>query len=255
MCRRFWRQWDRDPPPEHFRVKLHPERLRQPLHWKKPRRVFVCSMSDLFHETIDRLDPTFLPNVFATMALCRRHTFQVLTKRAYCLPVILTEDFADSVQQSVDIEADRQGLDHAPTVQWPLPNVSLGVTAENQKYANQRIRYLLKSPATRHFVSLEPLLGPVDLMGGSFRPRPHPITGFTTDIPWLMGSWGLNWVIIGCESGPNRRPMELEWAIDLVRQCRDADVPCFVKQIPVNGKVSKDPNEWPEELRVREYPR
>ena len=73
------------------------------------------------------------------------------------------------------------------------------------------------------------------------------------DIPWL-DCWGLDWVIIGCESGPNRRPMKLEWALDLMRQCRAATVPVFVKQLNINGRVSKDPNEWPKELRVREYP-
>ena len=243
MCRRFWRQWDRDPPPDHFQLKLHYDRLEQPLHWKKPRRVFVCSMSDLFHEDLEVLDATFLRDVFAIMALCPDHTFQLLTKRAHCLPLWLTEDFADGVEWSADVEAGRLGWCW-PEMEWPLPNVWLMVTAENQKCYDDRVPEVLKAPAVVRGVSLEPLLGPIDATPFLYR---YPAMRET--VP------AIDWVIIGCESGPNRRPMDLEWAIDLVRQCQAAGVACFVKQIQVNGKVSKDPSEWPEELRVREYPR
>ena len=265
MCRRFWRQWDRESPPDHFRVKLHLERLDQPLHWKKPRRVFVCSMGDLFHEDIEVLDATFLRDVFATMALCPDHTFQVLTKRAHCLPLVLTEDFADGVEWSANVEAGRLGWCW-PEMEWPLPNLWLGVTAEDQKLWDERTYYLCKTNATVRFVSLEPLLEAIDM---KFGPDPTCIWCDGTG-EWYADGDGENLpvtcqcmtrnrlidqVIIGCESGPHRRPMELEWAIDLVRQCQAAGVAVFVKQVPVNGKVSKDPSEWTEELRVREYPR
>jgi len=151
-------------------------------------------------------------------------------------------------------------------MEWPLPNLWLGVTAEDQKRWDERTYYLCKTNATIRFVSLEPLLEAIDM---KFGPNSTCIwcdgtgewyaDGDCENLPvtcqCMTRNRLIDWVIIGCESGPHRRPMELEWAIDLVRQCRAAGVACFVKQVPVNGKVSKDPNEWPEELRVREYPR
>ena len=215
MCRRFWRKWDREPPPDHFKVKLHPERLCQPDRWKKPRRVFVCSMSDLFHEDVP---DKFIGRVWAHFNFLPQHQFQVLTKRPGRMQKMVND---------------------MPCGQ--LPNLWLGVTAENQATANERIPILLDTPAAVRFVSVEPMLGPVLLR------RWMPPSANWPDC-------GLHWVIIGCESGPGRRPMQRDWARDLVRQCKAAGVPVFVKQIQANGKVSHDPAEWPEELRVREYP-
>lgn len=218
MCRRFWKQWDREPPPDHFKVQLHPDRLDQPLHWKKPRRVFVCSMGDLFHEDADE---HFLLHVFETMDYTPHHIYQVLTKRPARMQGFVSGygDFADL-----------------------YPHVCLGISIENQACADERIPILLDTPAAVRFVSVEPMLGSMDMRGLGLR-------FFATHDAYL------NWVIIGCESGPGRRPMKLEWAVDLVGQCKAAGVPCFVKQIEVKGKVSHDPAEWPEELRVREYPK
>ncbi|NIV39890.1 MAG: DUF5131 family protein, partial [Anaerolineae bacterium] len=202
---------------------------------------------------------TFLRDVFAVMALCPEHTFQVLTKRAHVLPLWLTEDFADGVEWSANVHAHFRGARyHQPEFRWPLPNVWLGVTAEDQKRADSRIPDLLRTKAAVRFVSLEPLLQPVYLHQVALA-HGFVINSLEQNTVGRCGrieKWKpLDWIIIGAESGPNRRPMELEWAIDLVRQCQAAGVACFVKQIPVNGKVSKDLNEWPEELRVREYPR
>ena len=223
LCRRFWRQWDREPPPDHFKVKVYPERLSIPFHWKKPRRIFACSMGDLFHSDVCGFD---LSIIFNTMRRTPQHTYQVLTKRADLMKLWIEgyENFAAN-----------------------FPHVWLGVTAENQECADSRIPELLKTPAAVRFVSVEPMLERIDLwqyLGGDRNPIGPAYKG-----------QGLDQVIIGCESGPKRRPMEWAWAIELVRQCRAAGVPVFVKQIPVNGKVSKDPSEWPMELRVREYPR
>jgi len=184
----------------------------KPLHWRKPRRVFVCSMSDLFHPDVNWTDQV---TVWATMERCPQHTFQVLTKRPEAMRhfVARTSGYASNY-----------GV---------LPNVWLGVTVERHDYGY--CTYVLAStPATVRFVSFEPLLGPID------------------NYPGVLD--GMGWAIIGCESGPHRRPMKLEWAIDLVQQCWEAKIPVFVKQIEINGRVSHDPAEWPVDLRVREYP-
>lgn len=223
MCRRFWKQWDREPPPNHFKVKLHSDRLEQPLHWRKPRRVFVCSMGDLFHEDVPSV---FVGQVWMTMAGAPQHTFQVLTKRPERMIKFV------------------HGLHKWAHAEQALPNVWLGVTAENQQCADERIPRLLQTPAAVRFVSVEPMLGPIKLWRGLEQPQGD----------YLMLIDACDWVIIGCESGPKRRPMKLEWALDLVRQCQEAEVAVFVKQVDIDGKVSKDPSEWPGELRVREYP-
>jgi len=185
-------------------------------------------MGDLFHNYVTN---AYISRVFDVMRRTPQHTYQVLTKRP------------DNMQEWQTWSGFR------------LPNVWLGVSAEDQKYADERIPTLLQIPAATRFVSVEPMLGPVDL----FEYLYCPACGHANRpgrFPCLCGNL-LEWVIIGCESGPGRRPMRLEWAIDLVRQCKDflTEVPVFVKQIEVNGRVSHDPAEWPEELRVREFPR
>lgn len=199
------------PADEPFRVTLHPDRLEQPLKWKKPRRVFVCSMGDLFHHMIPI---TFVKSVWNVMAACQQHTFLVLTKRAKLM------------QQSVNTLIN---------MGWPvLPNVGLGVTIEKPEYS-WRADYLRRTQAAIRFISFEPLLG-------SF-----------TDYPGVFD--GMDWIIVGCESGMRRRPMSLCWAVNLVRLCRVvSDASIFVKQLPINGNVSHEPSEWPEDLRIREYP-
>ena len=142
-------------------VQCHPDRLEQPLHWRKPQRIFVNSMSDLFHEDVP---DEFIFQVFGVMFLAKQHTFQILTKRAErmldcCLraakdPTSYIWAWASELQQgSVDVPQ---------TITFPLSNVHLGVSVENQKYADERIPKLLQTPAAKRFVSYEPALGPIN---------------------------------------------------------------------------------------------
>jgi protein gp37 len=173
-------------------VVLHPERLGLPLRWRQPRRVFVNSMSDLFHE---RVPEAFIEEVFRVMAAAGWHTFQVLTKRpARMHAVVASDTFASAV-----------GGAHG----WPLPNVWLGTSVEDQRRADERVPLLARTPAAVRFLSCEPLLGPLDLA------------------PWLDR---LGWVIVGGESGPRHRPMDPDWARALRDQCAAAGVPFFFKQ-------------------------
>lgn len=197
------------------RVLLHPDRLDQPLHWRKPRRVFVCSMGDLFHEGVPRL---FQLNVFGKMRNAQQHTFMVLTKRPLQMKRFIQRMAADCRMH----EGYRLIFP-----EWPLPNVWLGVTAENQDTADERIPLLLQTPAAVRFVSVEPMLGPVDFTSMN--------DGYNTAIEQL------DWVICGGESGHGARPMETEWALQLRDQCYLADVPFFLKQMKVNGKMEKMP--------------
>ncbi len=198
------------------KVVCHRDTLEIPSRWKKPRRVFVNSMSDLFHEDVP---VGFLLKVWDVMDMNNRHVFQVLTKRP--------ENARDFIEFAKP--ADEAG--------WPLPNVWLGTSVENQAMADQRIPHLLETPAAVRFLSVEPLIAPVNLA--------EPLGPL---YPWL------DWVIIGCESGHNRRPCELEWVESIVDQCDAAGVPVFVKQLDLNGRVSKDPAEWPKWARLRNYP-
>jgi protein gp37 len=273
-------------------VQLMPDRLRDPLSWRKPCRVFVNSVSDLFHEDVNF---EFIDRVFTTMALAKQHTFQVLTKR----PERMREYFAGYRKSPVmpslgvtfkDLPPDdicREG----GTLIAPLPNVWLGVSVENQAAADERIPHLLATPAAVRFLSCEPLLGPVDLeeiriplAGESFMTRSalHGTDGLNKGKETPGRDKRIDWCIVGGESGPGSRPMHVEWARSLVRQCEAASVACFVKQLgscasdPVNGlagaalavpeeaaplvslrlkdKKGGDPSEWPSDLQVREFP-
>ncbi len=235
-----------------FGVAVHPDALDVPLRWTKPRKVFVNSMSDLFH---DKVPDEFIAEVFAVMALASQHIFQLLTKRhARMRSLLRSEDFAQAVNDAMVHWAvaelrDSPMLDRAPNAfDGPLPNLWLGVSTENQHWANIRIPALLDTPAAVRWVSAEPLLGPVDLRdcngvdsverdwsGGMG--APHPL---------------LNWIVCGGESGPNARPMHPDWARSLRDQCQAADVPFFLKQwgewgpapwsvrIPNAGDLTKD---------------
>ena len=159
-----WRPWTA--PNAAYNVRLYPERLEAPLRWRKPRRVFVNSMSDLFHEEVP---DEYIDRVFAVMALCPEHVFQVLTKRPERMRDYLSESprVPTSTEYRVDEAMDgicgERGW-HSPGLQaWPLPNVWLGVSVEDQRRADERIPLLLETPAAVHFLSCEPLLGPIDL--------------------------------------------------------------------------------------------
>lgn len=195
--------------PNGFQVTLRPERLDQPLRWKRPRRIFVNSMADLFH---DDVPDEYIAQVFAVMAAAPHHTFQVLTKRHARMRSLLNSDgFLDAVTEADGREGycATAGL---TTYTWPLPNVWLGVSTENQKWANIRIPALLDIPAAVRFISAEPLLGPIDLDA-------IPVRGPDLD-----------WVIVGGESGPGARPMHPDWARSLRDQCTAAGVPFLFKQ-------------------------
>lgn len=168
--------------------------LEKPLKWKKPRMIFVCSMGDLFHESVDFQN---IIEIFHIINKCPQHTFQILTKR----PERMLEFF-----------------EYTPNPYWKnLPNVWLGVTVENQKYID-RIYNLLSIPAKIHFISVEPMLGEVDL-------ECFPETGCPNDF-----IENLDWVICGGESGHNARPMHPDWVRSLKDQCEGANVPFFFKQ-------------------------
>ena len=193
-------------------IMLVPHMLKKPLSWKRPRRIFVNSMSDLFHEKVPF---DYIQQVFDVMRQASWHEFQILTKRAERL------------------------ADLSPKIDWS-PNVWMGVSIEDSRVID-RADALREVPATIRFLSLEPLIGPIPNL----------------DLAEL------DWAIIGGESGNQARIMEPEWAIDLLNQCRSANVPCFVKQMGTqwakrHGSKSRkgdDFSEFPEALQVREYPR
>ncbi|KLU66723.1 phage protein Gp37/Gp68 [Desulfosporosinus acididurans] len=197
-----------------FRVVLHPEKLDEPSKWKKPRRIFVNSMSDLFHEDVPF---EFIRAVWARMVTLPQHTFMILTKR----PERMLEFFIWMDSQEFRVETFRS-------------NVWLGVSAENQGAANKRIPLLLRAPVLVRFVSCEPLLGPINLE----RIEPMGVDAFihslsgTVSVPFtiLDNRPKLDWVIAGGESGPGARPMHPDWASGLRDQCQAAGIPYFFKQ-------------------------
>jgi protein gp37 len=219
------------------KVNLLDDRLTQPLRWRKPARVFVNSMSDLFHADVP---DEFIAHVFAVMALTPQHTYQVLTKRhARMRSLLSSRDFLALVDDQREQVQPGCG-DFA----WPLPNVWLGVSVENQKWADIRIPALLETPAAVRFLSCEPLLGPVDLFAGDHSGHERDFDGnddyvcldCSTDerhVPWRVidrTGLGIDWVIVGGESGPKARAMHPDWARSLRDQCATADVPLFFKQ-------------------------
>jgi protein gp37 len=275
------------------------------LHWKKPRAVFVNSMSDLFHE---KATFEYIAAVFGVMAASPQHTFVILTKRdprkwfewiakrpagllgmKYSAKLVCAalamEQLGDAWHWSVP-----------NPMEWPLPNVVIGVSCENQSTADERIPWLLQTPAAKRVVSLEPLLGPIDLThldsdaaGGSYC-QVNALTGRQTDMGRPCEDVSkLDGVIVGGESDTNARPCNIEWIRSIGRQCMNAGVPFFPKQlgtkayaerneswcnahpnnmhlvrathdglydVSLNLKDRKgaDMSEWPTDLRMRELP-
>jgi protein gp37 len=209
-----------------FDVQLRPDKLNLPLRWRKPRKVFVNSMSDLFHKDVP---DEYIANVFAVMALARRHTFQVLTKRHGRMRSVLNDS---SFQRHVEVEMHRQkwgsNVD-APSWVWPLPNVWLGVSVENQQWANVRVPALMRTPAAVRFLSCEPLLGPVELHHGLTHCPTHDFSGGFCVGP-CADRVRPDWVIVGGESGRGARPMHPDWSFSLRDQCTAAGVPFLFKQ-------------------------
>ena len=217
------------------KTRLLEKRLDQPLRWRKPCRIFVCSMGDLFHESVPF---EYIGKVFAVMYAAHKHTFQVLTKRPTRMLEFLSEwNFSESMKwllASKEINYRLGGRD--PFNLWqdhPLPNVWLGVSAENQKTADSRVPLLLIAPAALRFVSVEPILGPVDLTRLHFEDitNVNALTGHhgvTLPLEGLGNS--LDQVIVGGESGRCGRAMHPEWARSLQKQCADAGTAFFFKQ-------------------------
>ena len=234
-------------------VVLHEDRLAQPLRWRKPRRVFVNSMSDLFH---DDVPDEFIVRVFDVMQNAPRHTFQVLTKRHARMRSFVTRYL------SGEFVRDPSSGPLASTVDRPPRGIWLGVSVEDQKWADIRVPALLATPAAVRFLSCEPLLGQIDL---------HDCGGVDAiERDWAGGLGGgtgaphplIDWVIVGGESGPRARPMDPAWVRVLRDQCLSAiDVAFFVKQMgsvwaKSNGADPKGGNWnlWPADLRIRELP-
>ena len=276
---------------------LDEKRLTEPRRRRIPTAYFVDSMSDLFHEDVPA---EFIDRVFAVMALCPQHIFMVLTKRPKRMHDYLTRrDRDEAIGWAASTLYEEHGGDYwrvnlllhpgihgGPRV-WPLTNVWLGVSVEDQSAADERIPWLLDTPAAVRFLSCEPLLGPVDL-------ATH--VGIAPNHEDLRG--GLHWVIAGGESGRHARPFDLAWARSLRDQCAVAGVPFFMKQLGARPMLpltedgnrewhaglaaglwrsdgsyrrgedderlgfamrfrnahGADPAEWPEDLRVREWP-
>lgn len=262
------------------KVAIAPDHIvTAPLRWKKPRRIFVNSMGDLFHESVP---DEWIDKVFAVMALAPQHTFQVLTKRSmrtreYVIPalahrigmaafeMVLNDHVSNPKSQLGSGVVLRGDIPHLQA--WPLPNVWLGVSAEDQARADERIPDLLATPAAVRFVSAEPLLGPVDFENidivpwlDSFRktPRPDPDSpnwpAIKYDVlrghvkgPDDINQTKLDWIIVGGESGKYARPMHPDWVRSIRDQCAAAGVPFFFKQMDKKQTI-------PPDLMIREFP-
>lgn len=300
-------------------VQLIPDRLDQPLRWRKPRMVFVNSMSDLFHEDVP---DEYIAAIFAVMSFASDHTFQILTKRPKRMAA-----WYRWINEMAYYEGDLMNYCWRALVQlrpnlrdlprrfvlnrrWPLPNVWAGTSVENPDYL-WRVDELLETPAAVRFVSAEPLLAATDF--APYLPHSHELdcTCYENIGGHQMGCMfygkkrdeidalfekaerGLDWIIVGGESGPRARTCDVDWIRSIVKQCKAAGTACFVKQLGAhvidNGalaiadtflaeqcwpdavcermnagppdahirlKDSKggDPEEWPEDLRVRKYP-
>ena len=238
------------------KVHLVESRLDAPLHWRAPKRIFVNSMSDLFHEELT--DET-INRVFAVMALCPRHTFQVLTKRPERMLRYCGKSGHRYFMDYLGVMCHQVGiLPPDRKISWPLPNVWLGVSVENFATWDARVHILKDTPAAKRFVSYEPALEDLGCVHID----------------------GIDWLIIGGESGPGARPFDIQWARNTIEQCRSVRVACFVKQLgafPVSdftfrdfpsvridnnrpryvrlkNRKGGDMSEWPKDIRVREFP-
>lgn len=221
-----------------------PDRIGEPLKWRQPKRVFVNSMSDLFHEDIT---DDQIAEIFTIMIRCPQHTFQVLTKRP--------RRMVNWMRSAIGFQQ------HAAMLSaWPLPNVHVGVSVENQEAANERIPLLLQCPAAVRWVSVEPLLEPVDLtaIGDDeelFDIRYNALTGTLSSAPMDTGGRPLDWVVVGGESGEGARECDVEWIRSIVRQCQTAGTPVFVKQLGGVRDKRGDIDRFPADIQIRQFPK
>jgi protein gp37 len=242
-------------------MRLIDSALDLPLRWTRPRRIFVNSTSDLFHEAVP---DDWIDRVFAVMALTPQHTFQVLTKRPERAQRYFTHDDGFGRWGHIEHRA-RQMLDRLGRPQprnqtlahyggRNFPHVWLGTSVEDQASADARIPHLLATPASVRFISAEPLLGPVNLLVTDY--RGHDISALRgiacdptdSDGPDEYYRTGkLDWVIVGGESGPGARPMQPDWARSLRDQCAAAGVAFFMKQMDKKTPI-------PDDLLIRQFP-
>ncbi len=187
------------------RIVLHQDRLVTPYKWKKPKSIFVCSMGDLFHDDVPAF---FLDVAFQMMRKMQMHTFLVLTKRP------------ENVLRYMHYVSS-----------WFPPNVWFGVSVENQETADERIPKLLEIPAHKRFVSVEPMLGSINI--NDYLDRDY----HTADSNYNL----LDWVICGCESGGRRRETKIDWISNLKHQCGISKTPFFLKQMDVGGELVEMP--------------
>ena len=204
--------------------------LDQPLRWQRARRIFVCAHGDLFHELVP---DEWLDKVFAVMALCPQHTFQVLTKRSARMRAYLTTPGRHTAILAAAAEVSQRtiavGRPPAPVWPWPLPNAWLGVSGENQHWLLQRGCDLVETPAAVRFFSLEPLLDEIDAEPFLFSVRRWS-NGWLNNYPFHYPKQHIDWMIVGGESGSGARPLHPDWVRKLRDQCFVAGVPFFFKQ-------------------------
>lgn len=225
------------------KVNLVHRALEIPQHWRKPRRIFVDSMFDLFYE---RVPFEYVAAIFGVMTACPQHTFLCLTKREHRAAQFTEWFYRDRPKHKINSAIRRFVPDLDPIVEdmsWPLPNVQLIVSTEDQETYDDRVHVLVHSClAAVKGVSVEPMLGPIKLRA--------------------TGRLHLQWVVIGGESGHRARPMKRQWVYNLIRECKDADIAVYVKQtgdvlareLDLESRSGSDPKEWPEFLRIQEYP-
>ena len=256
--------------------------LASPLRWARGRRIFWNSMSDTFG---DFVPDTWIDRMFAVCALTPQHQHLFLTKRAERMRDYLSyQNYrSPSMPDTVcEVIGNISGLDPRKTCDsdkpgWPLSNVWLGVSVEDQRRADERIPLLLETPAAVRWISAEPLLGPVSLNGGRGWLYGYEENGIdmTRPVGERVGACigrtpPLDWVVCGGESGPGARLFSIDWARSIIAQCREAGVPCFIKQLGarptaddpakfgnrmMHDRKGGDISEWPEDLRIREYPK
>lgn len=245
-------------------ITFVPEALALPLRWKRPRRIFVNSMSDLFHEDARG---EWISAIWGVMMLAEGHIFQVLTKRPERMRewLIGMHPLRCIELASRFLRGSYPQFEHFT---FGGKHIQLGVSVEDQKTADERIEILLDTPAHTRWVSYEPALGPVDFkpyLTSHVRPCPggctlhdHSILG---PVPYRFVPY-LNWIVVGGESGHGARQFDLAWARQTIAQCREARCPVFVKQLGAHVKdlvgltgKGTNPAQWPEDLRVQEYPK
>ncbi len=222
--------------------------LDKPLHWKKPRTIFLGNMGDLFYPKVPF---EFIDKIMAVIweLNCREiwHNLLILTKRPKRM---LDYHNSRPWPRVAAIIKSKFGRNWAGGRLAYPEHLYLGATICNQAEADEKIPILLQIPAAKRWLSIEPMLGPVDFekfIWKENRNSTSALYGMRVEPTQLI-----DWVVLGCESGPKRRPCDIDWMIDVVEQCKAAGVKCFVKQVNINGRVSHNMDEWPEKLRVRE---